>query len=255
MSLHDTPAITVIVPSYNHVNFIENALDSIANEDYLNKQIVVVDDGSTDGSAQKIFNFLNDKKENDIENIPLIQGFYKNTKTKLNLIACNNNKNPSSAKNIAIKAFLKTTDAFCFLDSDDLNINNKIKECSYILCKSWGTVGCVYNDYIIRDFELKTDTYVYNQPFDIVKPSENLNIVSNSLIPKYVFDEIGFFNEEFDVYENNEFSIKLINSYLCYHIPKILNIVNYGSHCFKNNISKFLLFKSNNKLKELIDAN
>lgn len=46
------PAISVIVPCYNHVAFLRECIDSILLQDCSEKEIIVVDDGSTDGSAE-----------------------------------------------------------------------------------------------------------------------------------------------------------------------------------------------------------
>lgn len=48
------PLISVRIPAYNHERYIEAALDSILVQDYPNKEIVIVDDGSTDGTAAVI---------------------------------------------------------------------------------------------------------------------------------------------------------------------------------------------------------
>jgi glycosyltransferase involved in cell wall biosynthesis len=42
------PALTVIVPAYNEENNLGKTLHSIIEADYPIKQIIVVDDGSTD---------------------------------------------------------------------------------------------------------------------------------------------------------------------------------------------------------------
>ena len=47
----DTPLISVIVPIYNSVAFLEQALRSVCEQSYKNLQILMLDDGSTDSSA------------------------------------------------------------------------------------------------------------------------------------------------------------------------------------------------------------
>ena len=47
----DRPSVTVIVPVYNGERFLAEALTSICQQDYEPLDVLVVDDGSTDGSA------------------------------------------------------------------------------------------------------------------------------------------------------------------------------------------------------------
>lgn len=44
--------ISVIVPIYNIALNLPQCLDSIINQSYLNLEIILVDDGSTDGSSK-----------------------------------------------------------------------------------------------------------------------------------------------------------------------------------------------------------
>ena len=44
--------VTVILPLYNKAKLVSRALDSIANQTYTDWEAIVVDDGSTDDSAQ-----------------------------------------------------------------------------------------------------------------------------------------------------------------------------------------------------------
>ena len=46
------PLISIIVPVYNVKDYVEKCLDSICGHTYKNLEIVVVDDGSTDGSGE-----------------------------------------------------------------------------------------------------------------------------------------------------------------------------------------------------------
>jgi alpha-1,3-rhamnosyltransferase len=46
----DRPLVTYIVASYNHERFVAAAVESIVNQDYAPIELIVVDDGSSDGS-------------------------------------------------------------------------------------------------------------------------------------------------------------------------------------------------------------
>jgi len=50
----DTPLVTVVVPCRNHVTYVEAALRSLFRQTYRQVEVVVVDDGSDDGSAEVI---------------------------------------------------------------------------------------------------------------------------------------------------------------------------------------------------------
>ena len=49
-----TPHISVVIPSYNHGEYIERALESIFVQTYPSVEIIVIDDGSSDDSASRI---------------------------------------------------------------------------------------------------------------------------------------------------------------------------------------------------------
>ncbi|PBN41353.1 glycosyltransferase family 2 protein [Sphingobium sp. D43FB] len=58
-TLGDTPLISVIVPSYNHQDFIYKCIDSINSQSYENIELIFIDDCSVDETYERAFNLLN----------------------------------------------------------------------------------------------------------------------------------------------------------------------------------------------------
>lgn len=48
------PIVTVIIASYNHGRYIEESILSVLNQTYSNIELLVVDDGSSDESVERI---------------------------------------------------------------------------------------------------------------------------------------------------------------------------------------------------------
>jgi len=53
------PLVTVCIPSFNHANFVEEAILSVAKQEYKNIELLIIDDGSTDSSVSIISSVLN----------------------------------------------------------------------------------------------------------------------------------------------------------------------------------------------------
>lgn len=56
------PKVTVILPNYNHQDYIEERIESILNQDFDDFELIILDDASTDKSPEKIRKFLNDTR-------------------------------------------------------------------------------------------------------------------------------------------------------------------------------------------------
>jgi glycosyltransferase involved in cell wall biosynthesis len=94
--------VSVIIPTYNRETYISQAIESVIDQTYKDIEIIVVDDGSTDGTFQKIQPY-----EDSIHYIYTENG------------------GPSHARNVGLKN--ATGDYIAFLDSDDLYYPDKIE--------------------------------------------------------------------------------------------------------------------------------
>ena len=92
------PMISIIVPVYNVIDELRRCFDSIVSQSYSNLDIILIDDGSTDGSAA----LCDELAQND----PRVRIFHKN------------NGGLSSARNLGLKE--AAGEWLLFVDSDDL---------------------------------------------------------------------------------------------------------------------------------------
>lgn len=92
------PLVSVIIPVYNVENYLGEALDCIVNQTYPNIEIIIVNDGSTDGSLQICNQFAD---------------IYKQIK-----VITQENKGLSGARNTGLKYC--NGEYIYFFDSDDL---------------------------------------------------------------------------------------------------------------------------------------
>lgn len=48
------PLVSIAIPCYNHGKFVQQAIQSVIDQDYQNIEFIIIDDGSQDNSVQKI---------------------------------------------------------------------------------------------------------------------------------------------------------------------------------------------------------
>lgn len=58
MAPETAPEVSVVIPAYNAAGFIEQTLDSVRAQTYRSWEVIVVDDGSTDGTHEVVERYL-----------------------------------------------------------------------------------------------------------------------------------------------------------------------------------------------------
>lgn len=51
---NENPLVSVVIPCYNHERFVQNSIQSVIDQEYENIELIIIDDGSKDGSVEKI---------------------------------------------------------------------------------------------------------------------------------------------------------------------------------------------------------
>ncbi len=114
--------VSVIIPVYNASGYISRALDSVLNQDYHDLEIIIVNDGSTDGLEDVVQRYLNDKR---------VKYFVTE------------NKGVSHAINVGLKEV--SGDYVCFLHADDKFLPGKIRK-QLSLMERFPGCGVSYTD-------------------------------------------------------------------------------------------------------------
>ena len=199
--------ISVVIPSYNRKDFLKRSIDSAINQTKKPLEIIVVDDGSTDGTEAMI------KSDYD---------FVKFIKQK--------NKGVSAARNIGIKVSIG--EWICFLDSDDEWKKDKLEKQINAMKSNPGYKFFHSNEIWIKNGlrinqKKKHKKYggdIFDKCLDMCRISP-----SSVMIDKTVFDEVGNFNEVLVVCEDYELWLRICDKYRVFFIDEPL-IIKYGGH-------------------------
>ena len=234
--------ISVIIPVYNSENYLVDCIESILNQTYKNFEIVIVNDGSTDGSKKICTNY---------------QKLYNNIKL-FNI----KNHGVSYARNFGIEKALG--DYLYFMDSDDilfescfemfvnLNLSN-----NSLYCFNW----LKYYKNTIPAFSLNKSTEKFINVEELILLNDN---ISSYLWNKFYFRSIIInnnirFDENIHYCEDKIFNLNYIkyidnivyNSNVCYLYRIRKNSVSGQYICKKNlsifNVCDFIISNSNSE--------
>jgi len=222
--------VTVIIPCHNHAKWVNEAIDSVASQDYPHKQIVVVDDGSTDNSHLAVVNRMYRPKGPKEQGDPWIAvGKLNHTNVEIAVLRFTEAKGPSRARNSGIAHTWSETDVFAFLDSDDLYEPGKIRKSIDVIKEDPMYIGAVYSDFDTFNndgFRLRQ----HKPSFSRQTLMSECIVNCDSLVTKHAIETCGAFDETLRVCEDYDMWLRISERFLISHIPEQLVRVRVGSH-------------------------
>lgn len=187
-----TPKISVVVPAYNVSSYIEQALISLERQSWQDFEVLTVNDGSTDRTAE------------------IVQAFCdRDSRFKL---LHKQNGGLSSARNYGIRH--ANAEYIALLDGDDTYEPDKLANHIAVL-DSAADVGVVYSaSRIIRDDGKPTLMQLSGKQ---IKPDPLLSLLcknfighgSNAVFRRCLVDEIGGFDESLPSFEDVDFWLRV----------------------------------------------
>ena len=199
--------VSVIIPTYNRKNLLKRALHSVSSQTFVPQEIIVVDDGSSDGTKDWV-----------LERFPCVR------------YICQDNSGVSSARNRGIREAKGSWIAF--LDSDDEWMPDKLEKQEIAINDSKKAWLCHTNEIWIRNGvrvnqmkkHQKYGGDVFENCLDICRISP-----SSALIKKEVFEMVGLFDESLKVCEDYDLWLRITAVLPVIFLDEQL-IIKYGGH-------------------------
>lgn len=192
--MSECPKVSVVMPAYNHQEYVGRSIDSVISQTYPNVELIVVDDGSTDKTWEKISEKLNDNP-----------GLFKAISRK--------NGGVCSALNEGVA--LSSGEFIAVIASDDYYLPTKLSEQIQLFLNLKDKVALVHSGAYLdyqngQDFEDITGSYkpaVGSCLNDVL--TQKVRIVAPSIIfRRSAFDTVGGFDEELEA-EDVDFFMRL----------------------------------------------
>ncbi len=204
--MKEQPLVSVIIPTYNQEKYIKKTLESVLSQTFKSIEIIVVDDGSTDETAEIVNSF----------NEPRIIYIWQK------------NKGPAAARNTGIKR--AQGKYIAFLDADDLWLREKLERQINFMEKNseiglLGT-GC----YEINHKGEMMSKKIFPTKNKILKKiliRYNPFIQSSIMLKKEIFDKKEGYNESFPQSEDYELWLRIAKNYKIANLPEYLVMKRY----------------------------
>ena len=216
MSIEFENRISVVIPTYNRSHTIMRAINSVLSQTYPAFEIIVVDDGSTDGTKELLQAYGFCKKDTkELEKKYLIQ----------------ENGGVSSARNLGVKN--AKGDFIAFLDSDDAWSEKKLERQLVVLKQNLFKQRIIHTDEIWIRNGVRVNQHKKHEKSggNIFEKCLALCCISPSsaMLHRSLFDEYGYFDETMPACEDYDMWLRLAAFEKVLFVPEFLTI-KYGGH-------------------------
>jgi glycosyltransferase involved in cell wall biosynthesis len=187
----DMTKVSVIIPAFNASQFIAQAIESVLDQTFTDRELIVVDDGSTDDTASIVMRY-GDK----------LRYIYQK------------NQGLSSARNTGIDR--AEGELIALLDADDFWDREKLTY-QVALCDSSPDIGVVYTALKVVDndgHEIEERRCLLRGQLFSSFLNENCVAPSSSMIKRECFEKVGTFDESLSASEDWDLWLRIAPHYL-----------------------------------------
>jgi glycosyltransferase involved in cell wall biosynthesis len=214
--------VAVIIPCFNHAEYLEQAINSVVEQEYLHKTIYFSDEQSTDDSWLKAVHML-DNYSPDMDNTLVATGTIRGVPAVLS--KSTEPKGPSAARNRLIKIAWENHDVFMMLDADDYYLPGKIgKSVAKFDDDTDNLIGIVYSDVIIYRHHSGLRIREYREPFSRVSLQQECIISNAPLVSKDALTKAGLYDESMRTAEDWDLWLRITHTHVAIHIPEALQV-------------------------------
>jgi glycosyltransferase involved in cell wall biosynthesis len=228
--------VSVVIPTYNSGAFLREAIQSVLSQTYVDFEVVVVDDGSTDNTESVVHSFGDQVR------------YVKQQ-----------NQGAGAARNQGIKR--SQGEYVAFLDADDLWLPGKLREQIPLLDRD-PELGLVYSDWAVVPEQGEVQpSYLRNQPaaagyvFDELVQCGFI-LTSGAIVRRSCLDDVGSFDETLSIAQDYDLWLRICYRWKIALVDKPLVIKrnrdgNLSSNLTKTAVERIVLFEK--ALKEFPD--
>jgi len=194
MNNKENKLVSVIIPTYNREKLLMRAIESVLSQDYKQIEVIVVDDGSTDGTSSL---------------------FMKQFDERVHYVR-NRHEGANYARNTGIE--LSKGEYISFLDSDDTYRPNKIsKQLSQIQLSQSDMVFCSFDRHINRFVETITNKIENNSVISYSQLLSGNFISTQTIFAKAEILKKEMFDEKLTRFQDWDLVLRLAKDYkICY---------------------------------------